>query len=148
MLTRSGWDGAPLSEVAGRTLQPYDGVPGRVMVAGPPVRLAPNAVVTLSLAFHELATNAAKYGALSVAGGNVAVAWTLRRSRNKLPLVEIVWRERGGPPVRPPQRRGFGSRLLERGLAQEFGGTVKLGFAPAGVECHICLPLAGKISAP
>lgn len=60
------------------------------------------------------------------------------------PLVEIAWRERGGPPVRRPERRGFGSRLLERGLTQEFGGTVRLDFAPAGLECDICLPLGGK----
>jgi two-component sensor histidine kinase len=119
-----------------------------VMVTGPPVRLAPNAVVTLNLAFHELATNAAKYGALSAPEGHVEVTWTLRRPRKKEPIVEIVWRERGGPPVRPPERRGFGSRLLERGLAQEFGGKVRLDFAPEGVECHICLPLTGRIDAP
>ncbi len=112
------------------------------------MKLAPNAVVTLGLAFHELATNAAKYGALCVPEGGVEVTWTLRRSKKKAPLVEIVWREHGGPPVRPPQRRGFGSRLLERGLAQEFGGTVQLDFAPEGVQCHICLPLTGKIAAP
>ena len=148
MLTSSGWDGAPLSEVAGRALRPYGGAPGRVAVAGPPVRLAPNAVVTLGLAFHELATNAAKHGALSVPGGSVEVAWVLKRPRGKAPAVEILWRERGGPAVRPPERRGFGTRLLERGLAQEFGGTVRLDFAPAGVECRIRLPLAGKAAAP
>ncbi len=145
MLTRSGWDGAPLHEVAWETLRPHDGVPGRVVVGGPAVRLAPNAVVTLGLAFHELATNAAKYGALSAPGGQVEVSWTLSRSNRNAPLVAITWRERGGPLVRPPERRGFGSRLLERGLTQEFGGTVRLDFAPAGVECQICLPLTGKI---
>ncbi len=72
----------------------------------------------------------------------------LTRPRGKAPAVEILWRERGGPAVRPPERRGFGSRLLERGLAQEFGGTVRLDFAPTGVQCRIRLPLAGKVAAP
>jgi PAS domain S-box-containing protein len=148
MLTRTGWDGALLSDIVEQTLQPHDGVSGRVVVSGPPVRLAPNAVITLNLAFQELATNAAKYGALSAPEGRVEVTWTLRRPRKKEPIVEIVWRERGGPPVRPPERRGFGSRLLERGLTQEFGGTVRLDFAPKGVECRICLPLTGRIDAP
>jgi len=144
MLTQGGWDGAPLQAVIGGTLKPYEGVPGRVAMAGPAVRLAPNTVVTLNLAFHELATNAAKYGALSPAGGRVEVTWALRRSEAGVPIVEILWRERGGPAVRPPERRGFGSRLLERGLTQEFAGTVRLDFLPEGVECHICLPLAGR----
>lgn len=80
MLTRSGWDGAPLREVAEETLRPYEGMPGRVTVSGPAVRLAPNAVVTLNLAFHELATNAAKCGALPVSDGYVELSWSLRRS--------------------------------------------------------------------
>jgi two-component sensor histidine kinase len=148
MLTRSGWDGAPLNDVVERTLRPHDGAPGRVVAGGPPVRLPPNAAVSLNLAFHELSTNAAKYGALSVPGGRVEATWTLRRpKREEAPILEIVWRERGGPPVRPPERRGFGSRLLERGLAREFGGTVRLDFAPEGVECRIRLPLAGRADA-
>lgn len=145
MLSRSGWEGAPLRDVIERTLEPYtqDGGAGRVSVNGAPVRLVPNAAVTLNLALHELATNAAKYGALSAPDGHVEVAWTLgRRARDNVPLVDIVWRERGGPPVRPPTRRGFGSRLLERALPREFGGEVTLDFAPEGVECCIRLPLA------
>lgn len=101
-------------------------------------------MVTLNLAFDELATNAAEYGALSVSDGCVERSWSLRQSADAVPLVETAWRERGGPPVRRPERRGFGSRLLERGLTQEFGGTVRLDFAPAGLECDICLPLGGK----
>ena len=148
MLTRGGWERAPLAEVAGRALEPYAAAPGRVVVAGPPVRLAPNAVVTLNLAFHELATNAAKHGALSAPGGSVEVGWALMRPKDKAPALEILWRERGGPPVRPPERRGFGSRLLERGLAQEFGATVRLDFAPLGVECRVRLPLAENTASP
>ncbi|GGC66302.1 hypothetical protein GCM10011504_50330 [Siccirubricoccus deserti] len=148
MLARGGWEGALLREVVERTLEPHavpegSGVVGRVAADGPPVRLAPNTTVTLNLALHELATNAAKYGALSAPGGRVEVAWTLERAgkRGAPPLVEIVWRERGGPPVWPPEHRGFGSPLLERGLTRECGGEVRLDFAPEGVECRIRLPL-------
>lgn len=139
LLVRGGWEGAALDEIVERALMPYGS--GRVVVTGPPARLAAGTVEMLNLAFHELATNAAKHGALSVPDGRVEVFWSLRRNGKRARLVEIDWRERGGPPVTPPERRGFGSRLLERGLAQKFGGTVKLDFHPEGLECRICLPV-------
>lgn len=141
LLIRGGWEGASLTDVVERALSPYGGS-DRVMVDGPPARLAADAVEMLNLAFHELATNAAKHGALSVPEGRVEVSWALRRTGRGTRLVEIDWRERDGPPVTPPKRQGFGSRLLERGLAQKVGGTVKLDFRPEGLECHICLPVA------
>ncbi|MBX6743880.1 MAG: PAS domain S-box protein [Acetobacteraceae bacterium] len=144
MLARSGWDGAPLREVVERTLEPHvGGGAGRLVIEGPPIRLPPHAAVTVHLAFHELATNAAKHGALSVPEGRVQVIWSLERgSRHRSPVAEILWRERGGPAVRPPDRSGFGLRLLRRGLAREFGAEVGLGFAREGVECRIRLALA------
>lgn len=144
MLAQSGWDGAPLREVVERTLEPHvGGGAGRVVIEGPPVRLPPYAALTVHLAFHELATNAAKYGALSVPAGRVQVLWSLERgTRNRPPIAEILWRERGGPAVRPPDRSGFGLRLLRRGLAREFGAEVKLDFASEGLECRIHLALA------
>jgi PAS domain S-box-containing protein len=145
MLVRGGWEGALLREAIERTLEPYtaDGEAGRISLIGPPVRLTPSVTITLNLALHELATNAAKYGALSTAGGHVDVSWKMQeRGSDEAPIVVIFWRERGGPPVRPPERRGFGSRLLERALPHGSGGDVKLDFAPEGVECHIRLPLA------
>jgi PAS domain S-box-containing protein len=141
LLTRGGWESAPLADVVQRALAAY-AESGRVTAEGPPVRLSADAVETIHLAFHELATNAAKYGALSAAGGRVEVSWTLRRTIKGTRLVEIDWREHGGPPVVPPTRQGFGSRLLERGLAQKVQGTVKLEFRPEGLACHICLPAA------
>ena len=143
LLTRSGWEGAFLSDLVQRALSPY-GDSGRVEASGPPVRLAADIVEMLNLALHELATNAAKHGALSVPEGRVGVSWTLRRTGKGTRLVEIGWRERGGPPVTAPKRQGFGSRLLERGLAQKVGGTVKLEFRSEGLECHICLPIAAE----
>ncbi|MBD0274939.1 MAG: PAS domain S-box protein, partial [Acetobacteraceae bacterium] len=143
MLTEGAWEGAPLRGILERTLQAFGGPGARYSLSGPPVRLAPAAVVTLSLAFHELATNAAKHGALSAPGGRVEVGWALESGEGGgEPVLAISWTERGGPPVRPPVRRGFGSRSVERGLPQEFGAAVSLRSAPAGVECRIRLPAA------
>jgi two-component sensor histidine kinase len=126
-------------------LAPYAGPIGRVALNGLPIRLASAAAVSLSLAFHELATNAAKYGALSVPEGGVAVTWTRRRAESGKQLLEIVWREHDGPLVQPPARRGFGSRLLARSLQHEFGCTVHHDFPLGGVECRICLPLTATV---
>ncbi|WP_207541139.1 HWE histidine kinase domain-containing protein [Sabulicella rubraurantiaca] len=143
LLTRGGGEGAALAEVVRRALTSFSGT-GRVRAGGAPVWVAADAVEMLNLAFHELATNAAKYGALSVPDGHVEVSWSLRRFGKSKRLVEISWRERGGPPVVPPAHQGFGTRLLERGLAQKVDGTVKLSFLQEGLECQICLPvLAG-----
>jgi PAS domain S-box-containing protein len=140
ILARRGWEGVPLRELVERTLDPY-GTPGggrRLAMEGPPVLLTPNATVTVNLALHELATNAAKYGSLSVPEGRVEVTWTVEAGDAES-TIRILWRECGGPPVRVPERRGFGSRLLERGLAREFGGEVRLDFVPSGVECRISM---------
>jgi two-component sensor histidine kinase len=95
------------------------------------------------MAFHELATNACKYGSLSTAGGRVDVTWSA--APHGPGAVEIHWTESGGPIVSPPTRRGFGSRLVERGLAREFDGQVELVFAPQGLCCHMRLPLSQKM---
>ena len=148
MLTEGGWEGATLREVARRTLEAHGGEPVRFSLSGPPLRLAPTAVVTLNLAFHELATNAAKHGALSAPGGRVEVGWALENATDgRGPVLAIAWRESGGPPVRPPARRGFGSRLIERGLPREFSAEVSLDFAPGGVECRLRLPAAKNVLA-
>jgi PAS domain S-box-containing protein len=146
MLAQRGWEGAPLREVLGRTLQACPGPEGaaRVTLAGPDVLMPPNSAVTANLAFHELATNAVRHGALSVPGGRVEVIWELERpaAAGAAAVVDIVWREHGGPPVRAPSRRGFGSRLLEQGVTREFGGAVRLDFRPEGMECRMRLPLS------
>jgi two-component sensor histidine kinase len=89
------------------------------------------------MAVHELCTNAVKYGALSNDAGRVEVVWRIEDGR-----LRLTWRERGGPPVFPPTRRGFGSRLLEAGLAAELGGSVELAFEPEGLVCRIDAPLS------
>jgi signal transduction histidine kinase/DNA-binding response OmpR family regulator len=145
LLTRTTWDGAMLSDVIALTLRPYEagGSDRRVTVRGPAVRLDPNAAVTLSMAFHELATNAAKYGALSTEGGSVAIVW------NKIDaepaVIEIAWKEAGGPTVALPERRGFGSRLLEQGLAREMKGAVTLHYDSDGISCIMRFPVSSKL---
>ncbi|MFC0407763.1 sensor histidine kinase [Roseomonas elaeocarpi] len=144
LLTRGDGEGARLAEVVERALLPYGGS-DRAALSGPSVRLPANAVEMFGLAFHELATNAAKYGALSVPEGRVEVRWSLREARSGGWLVDVTWREHDGPAVAPPQRQGFGSRLLEHGLVRDLGGTVKLDFRPEGLECSICLPVAAEV---
>jgi two-component sensor histidine kinase len=106
------------------------------------VRLSPRMALSLSMVLHELATNAVKYGALSSAVGPGADRLD-RGSRSRPPRLVLTWTETGGPPVRPPTRRGFGSRLIERGLAAELSGEARIDFAPDGVVCRIEAALDG-----
>lgn len=140
ILTERHWEGASLADVVRRTLGPFVmDKPERLHLQGPDIWLRPQAAVALSLAFHELATNATKYGALSVDDGEVAAAWARDRASGEL---EIIWRERRGPAVAPPRRKGFGSRLLERSLPRELGAPAALAFEPGGLVCRIRLAAA------
>jgi two-component sensor histidine kinase len=105
------------------------------------VRLTPKTALALAMAFHELGTNAAKYGALSAEGGHVDIVWA-REAGEGGPSLRLVWRETGGPPVEPPSAHGFGSRLIERGLAGELNGEAFIHYAPDGVVCTIIAPLS------
>lgn len=144
LLTRDDWRGASLADLAANELEPYggDGRPQRVTILGEPVWLRPNTAVALGMAFHELATNAAKYGALSGTRGQVRVSWVVSRTEAGPDRVSITWREAGGPTVRPPARQGFGSRLIVAGLAHQLKGDVRLEYEPDGVRCHIAFNLA------
>lgn len=144
LLSEASWDGASLADVIERTLHVHvaEGDRRNVILSGPAVRLGPNAAVTLNMVFHELATNASKYGALSTPDGQVDVAWSLAASGE---AIMLDWRESGGPAVSPPGRRGFGSRLIERGLTREMGGEAQMSFLPGGLWCHIRLPISAKL---
>jgi two-component sensor histidine kinase len=133
LLTEQNWGGAPLDRVVRDSTEHLSGEQERFALSGPPVWIAPRAALALALALHELGTNAAKYGALSRDGGRVSIAW--REAPGDRLVVE--WKEKGGPPVEPPARRGFGSRLIERGLAGDLGGTARLAFEPDGLRCTI-----------
>ena len=113
--------------------------PERYRFEGPDVALSANEALTLGLLFHELTTNAAKYGALSCAEGCVTIRWTAEQG-----ALDLTWSEQGGPPVLAPLRRGFGSRLIERSLQGEIGGEAAIEFHPDGLICRIRLPLRGQ----
>ncbi|HEY1425435.1 MAG TPA: HWE histidine kinase domain-containing protein [Caulobacteraceae bacterium] len=134
LLTARSWSGADVCDVAARALQPF--APAQVELTGPSVDVSPQHALALSLALHELATNAAKYGALSVPDGRVEIRW--ERWDDGL---RLTWRERGGPPVATPTRRGFGTRLLEASFG-DVGGHSRLSYAPEGVIAEFCAPLA------
>jgi PAS domain S-box-containing protein len=147
VLTQENWEGADLLEIVERAAAPFTGTgEQRFRISGPPVRVTPRQALALSMALHELATNAAKYGALTTDQGRVDVLWSLAAGRQE--TLEIEWLEQGGPPVTPPDTRGFGSRLLQRGLAQDLEGTVQLEFEPTGVRCRISAPLGSPGPTP
>ena len=139
LLTRSNWENTSLAQLVTDTLKPAGANRARIEAAGPPIRLSPHAALTIALALHELFTNTLKYGALSNEHGRVRLDWRHLEGAGKL---SIEWREQGGPPVRQPMRRGFGSLLLERTLARDLDGRVTLAFEPSGVVCVIEMPIA------
>lgn len=136
LLTQSEWGTTPIADVVGTELAPYKGNGEVLSVEGPPVELAPGDALSLGLAIHELATNAAKYGALGHIGGRVSVKWSREDG-----VVRIVWQESGGPPVATQRKRGFGTDLIEKIVAHELNNPVELDFAPDGVRCVITVPI-------
>ncbi|HEV7437159.1 MAG TPA: PAS domain S-box protein [Pseudorhizobium sp.] len=141
VLTRENWEAAGLSEIVAQALAPYEnGGAKRLRIEGPDVRLSPRMALALAMALQELATNAAKYGALSNDTGAVHISWAVNGAASRSRL-HLSWEEVGGPPVDAPNRRGFGSRLIERSLAQELDGEVKIDFVRAGLVCTVDVPL-------
>ena len=145
LLTRENWEGADLQDVIAQALRPFaygsDDPPFKL--AGPNIRLRPKLALSLGMAFHELATNAAKYGALTIDSGRVDVVWSLATQDGRQ-YVELQWTESGGPPVKPRAHRGFGSRLIENGLAHEVGGRAELVYGADGVRCTLRFPLESE----
>lgn len=137
LLTRSHWEGADLREVLEHETTAH-GL-HRLTLNGPNVALEPAMAVSLGMIFHELATNAAKYGALSSGGGRVLVDWSVADLNN--PQLGIIWRETGGPSVTSPERRGFGSRLIERNVRHDLAGTVQMHYRDDGLSAEIIIPL-------
>jgi PAS domain S-box-containing protein len=140
VLTRENWESADLRELIQSTLQVHAPSSERFELEGPRLRLPPQAAVTIAIAFNELATNAAKYGALSVPSGRIKVNWMDGEGR-----LRLRWEESGGPPVATPDRQGFGSRMIERALPRELGGEVTLDYAPTGLVCTIDAPLPAVV---
>jgi two-component sensor histidine kinase len=137
LLVSQSWHGADLGElIRASVAQTIAPTAEQVKMHGPPLMLSPDSAQNLSLAFHELATNASKYGALAADAGELEIAWTLDEGG----AVHICWQERGGPPVTPPARHGFGRVLLERLVGATLNGSVTLDFRPEGLVCDIVFP--------
>lgn len=138
LLTAQNWENAGLLETVRSAVAATAGAnTERVSLAGPDTILEPQTAVSLAMTIHELCTNAIKYGALSNDCGTVDVRWTVRPIEDGVIPLTISWVEDGGPPVVPPSRRGFGTRLIERGLSAELRSTVRMDFDPAGLRCAI-----------
>ena len=132
LLVNANWQQAELSDVIGSAVAPYDGA--RFILNGPAAQLPPKVALALSLALHELITNAVKYGALSNSTGLVSISWALV---GEAPTLELRWQESGGPVVKAPQRKGFGSRLIAEILATELRGEVRIEHRPSGLVCSV-----------
>ena len=141
LLTQSRWEGVSVDGLLREELDAYGPVPGVVSLDGADAVLTPKSALALSLALHELATNAAKFGSLTVATGRVAVKWHIRDDGG----LGLSWTESDGPRVAPPTRRGFGSSLIERALALETGGRATIHYNPTGVVCDIVLPKSSLV---
>jgi two-component system CheB/CheR fusion protein len=129
MLDDNKWEGADMAAIVCTEMKPYG---DRVTMEGPKLSLTPKAARNFAMAVHELGTNAAKYGALSNAAGQVHISWSIRQSNGE-DLFNFHWREHGGPPVIPPKRRGFGSIVLERILADHVGVSAQIEFTASGL---------------
>lgn len=143
LLTRENWESAGLRDVVTDALEPFrvsDGWAERIVIKGKDIRIPPATALALGLAFNELATNAVKYGAFSNATGSVLIEWTCEATPEGRRLI-LRWQEKGGPRVEPPSRKGFGSRMIEQGLAHELQGTVELVYPPDGVVCTMNIPM-------
>lgn len=140
LLVQEGWHGASLTEMVRSQLGHHiDRENSQVTLTGPDIFLKPEAAQNIGLALHELSTNAAKYGALSMPSGHVSITWA-RRPPEAGGGFELTWSEKGGPPVVEPKSRGFGSLVIERNLARALDGKVEVEFAPSGLRCYISVP--------
>ncbi|MFD1983635.1 HWE histidine kinase domain-containing protein [Mesorhizobium newzealandense] len=145
LLTRENWHSAGLLDVLHDALEPFgvtDGRSERLVIAGENIRLSTKAALALGIAFNELATNAVKYGAFSNDKGSIQIDWTIEPTSVGRRLI-LSWQEKDGPPVTPPSRQGFGSRVIERGLTHELEGTVQLDYRPDGLICTMNIPVPG-----
>jgi two-component sensor histidine kinase/PAS domain-containing protein len=137
LLTENAFQRAPITRILANELEAYGDSSGdRIRLSGPEIELPAEAAVSLGMAFHELATNAGKYGSLSQESGKLSVEWSLEDKENGRRL-RVHWRESDGPPVTPPTRTGFGSRLLDNVIGGQLRGRVRLNFEPSGLVCDI-----------
>lgn len=142
LLTQANWRSTRLEKVVRQTLKAHGTAARALDIGGPALALSPRQTLGLGLVLHELATNAAKYGALSVPSGRIEVRWNTEE-RDGRPHLRLDWTERGGPPVTAPREPGFGTTLIERTVAYDLGGRADLTYAPDGLRCRILIPREG-----
>ncbi|WP_310358442.1 PAS domain-containing sensor histidine kinase [Paraburkholderia strydomiana] len=141
LLATRHWQDAPLEALVREITTPLTGaMQERTVIAGPPITVAPRIALNLTMCINELLTNAAKYGSLGAAEGSLAIRWDVRPEERGSTL-DLCWLERGGPPVKPPEHRGFGTRLIERCIERDLGGLVELSFHEEGLHCRLTIPL-------
>jgi two-component sensor histidine kinase len=145
LLSAAQWQGITVLELVRRELAPY-AARGNTDINGPAVMLKAEAGQAIGMVLHELATNAAKYGALSAQNGRVSIRWEQRLNGHPRPNLVLDWREVGGPFVVAPANSGFGTSTIRDLIPYEFGGTVDLEFAPSGVRCRLQLPTVWLIN--
>ena len=145
VLAQSRWEGADLGGLVEEELAAFrTGDPDKIVVEGPRVLLQPTPAQTLALALHELATNAAKYGALSSVAGRLRLAWELKDGS-----LHLRWSESGGPPPRQqPSPSGFGTRIIRASIEGQLGGQVRFDWRPNGLQCVLSVPLSDKLAPP
>lgn len=144
LLNRVHWKEVGFEDVVNAALEPFginDGLAKRIVLKGENIGVSPKIAMALSIALHELATNAVKYGALSNETGSVLLEWALERNPDHSQL-KVRWQERDGPPVAKPVHKGFGSQVIQRGLAVELQAVVQLDYPPEGVICNFYIPTA------
>ncbi len=141
LLTAENWEFASLRQVIEKAGSGCGAAPDRLTVVGPEVKVQPRTAVSIGMAIHELCTNAVKYGALSNDSGRIIVEWQVTDIGDGERRLRLCWRETGGPSVTPPDRRGFGTRMIERALAAELGGSARIEFPPEGICCTVEAPL-------
>jgi two-component sensor histidine kinase len=141
VLTQSSSDIASITTVIESALAPHQGALGEIRTEGPPLKLPARQALTLTMCIHELATNAMKYGALSQPGGEVTIRWQIEPMRGE-EYLRLTWSESKGPTVSSPERRGFGSLLIEQVLADDFQGKVDVNYLPQGFCCELTTALS------
>ena len=144
LLLQARWANASLEQTIRGATEPYVSIgSGRISIEGPAIRITSGAVIALAMTLNELGTNTTKFGALSIPTGRVEIAWTIDNDKQRL---RLTWTEKGGPPVEPPERRSFGTRMMES-LGQQLNGQVQLSYAPSGFVYALDVPLGSLIAA-
>lgn len=146
LLIRQSWVGADIADIITDGLKAHRGdTSDRFIIGGPAAWIDAQNALSLAMAFHELGTNAIKYGALSVPEGRVTISWQIV-IHNNLPMLDLHWRESGGPVVQKPERKGFGSRLIRQAFAQNGNDLAEIEYLPAGVEFHVRVALGERLT--